>query len=43
MPEVNGMHFPYTKKGRKAAKRARNKKYSMNAVKMARVMGGNNG
>ena len=44
MPEVmmdgKVKHFPYTKRGRKAAKRARNRNYSAEALKMARSIHG---
>lgn len=41
MPVVNGKHFAYTKKGYKAAAKARRgKNYSVDAVKMARKMYG---
>ena len=39
MPIVNGKHFAYTKKGYKAAAKARKgKNYSSDVVKMARMM-----
>ena len=39
MPIINGKHFPYTKRGRRAAIKAkRNKTYSSDAIKMARRM-----
>ena len=39
MPIVNGKHFPYTAKGKKAAARARKKKsYSKDAVSMAKSL-----
>ena len=39
MPIVNGKHFSYTAKGKKAAARARKKKsYSKDAVLMAKEM-----
>lgn len=44
MPEVivegKVKHFPYTKRGRRAATRAKGKNYSADAVKMARRMYG---
>lgn len=42
MPEVNGIHFPYNKEGRRAAKKARKKasrkNYSSEALAMAKMM-----
>ena len=44
MPELQGKHFSYNKKGfkayRKAKKKLGKKNYSLEAVKMAKMMGG---
>ena len=40
MPEVGGKHFPYTKRGRRVARRARRRNYSSDALAMAQALKG---